>query len=69
MTQNGYTYVDNNPVMLIDPDGNIPVAPLVVAGARMAAPHVARYAAKKLGKKVDTMYIDMLEVEVLKRKY
>ncbi|WP_260984299.1 RHS repeat-associated core domain-containing protein, partial [Bacillus cereus] len=51
VTQNGYTYVDNNPVMLIDPDGNIPVAPLVVAGARMAAPHVARYAAKKLGKK------------------
>ncbi|MGP9060077.1 type IV secretion protein Rhs, partial [Bacillus cereus] len=65
VTQNGYTYVDNNPVMLIDPDGNIPVAPLVVAGARMAAPHVARYAAKKLG----TIYRDMLEVEVLKRKY
>ncbi|MFJ8522653.1 DNRLRE domain-containing protein [Bacillus cereus] len=51
VTQNGYTYVDNNPVMLIDPDGNIPIVPVVVVGARIAAPHVARYAAKKLGKK------------------
>ncbi|OTZ55984.1 type IV secretion protein Rhs, partial [Bacillus thuringiensis serovar israelensis] len=50
VTMNGYTYVDNNPVMLIDPDGNIPVAPLVIAGARMAAPHIARYAAKQAAK-------------------
>ncbi|MRB26252.1 RHS repeat-associated core domain-containing protein [Bacillus thuringiensis] len=60
VTQNGYTYVDNNPVMLIDPDGNIPVAPLLVMGARVAAPHVIRYAgritAKHLAKR-HTVYV------------
>ncbi|KYD23504.1 hypothetical protein B4110_3258 [Parageobacillus toebii] len=24
LTQNGYTYANNNPVMLVNPDGNLP---------------------------------------------
>ncbi|PEJ18632.1 hypothetical protein CN675_14975 [Bacillus toyonensis] len=53
VTQNGYTYADNNPVMMTDPDGHFAqfLVPVAIHGARMAAPHVARYAAKKLGKK------------------
>ncbi|WP_179861602.1 RHS repeat-associated core domain-containing protein, partial [Bacillus toyonensis] len=48
VTQNGYTYGDNNPVMMVDPDGHLAwFAPLAIHGARIAAPHVARYAAKK----------------------
>ncbi|EJQ73881.1 MULTISPECIES: AHH domain-containing protein [Bacillus] len=39
MTQNGYTYADGHFAQFL-----IPVA---IHGARMAAPHVARYAAKK----------------------
>ncbi|OOR07366.1 wall-associated protein [Bacillus cereus] len=49
VTQNGYTYADNNPAMLTDPDGHFAqfLIPVAIHGARMAAPHVARYAAKK----------------------
>ncbi|MDP7978540.1 RHS repeat-associated core domain-containing protein [Bacillus sp. WLY-B-L8] len=51
LTQNGYTYVDNNPVMLIDPDGNILIAPLLIMGAWIVAPHVGRYVGKQLAKR------------------
>ena len=49
VTQNGYTYADNNPAMLTDPDGHFAqfVIPVAIHGARMAAPHVARYVGKK----------------------
>ncbi|EJS05245.1 hypothetical protein EXW31_17105 [Bacillus mycoides] len=36
--------------MLTDPDGHIPLVPLVMIGARVAAPHIARAAAKKAAK-------------------
>ena len=57
VTQNGYTYVDNNPVMLIDPDGNIPIFPLLVVAARIAAPHIARHAAKQAAKSNQKSYL------------
>nr|WP_255446407.1 RHS repeat-associated core domain-containing protein [Bacillus sp. FDAARGOS_235] len=52
VTQNGYTYGDNNPVMMIDPDGHLAwFAPLAIHGARMAAPHVGRFVGKQLAKR------------------
>ncbi|OUA99705.1 hypothetical protein BK704_22110 [[Bacillus thuringiensis] serovar konkukian] len=52
VTQNGYTYADNNPAMLTDPDGHFAqlLVPVAIHGARMAAPHVARFAAKQSAK-------------------
>ncbi|MGX5508275.1 RHS repeat-associated core domain-containing protein [Bacillus toyonensis] len=52
VTQNGYTYGDNNPVTMVDPDGHFAhfAIPLIIHGGRLAAPHVARYAAKKSAK-------------------
>lgn len=48
ITQNGYAYADNNPVMMVDPDGQFAwFVPLAIHGARLAAPHVARYMGKK----------------------
>ncbi|WP_371261893.1 RHS repeat domain-containing protein [Bacillus sp. 491mf] len=47
ITQNGYTYGNNNPVMMVDPDGHwawfIPVA---IVGARVAGKVAVRYGAK-----------------------
>ncbi|WP_257148871.1 RHS repeat-associated core domain-containing protein, partial [Bacillus thuringiensis] len=53
ITMNGYTYGDNNPVMLTDPDGHFAqfVIPLAIHGGRLAAPHVARYVAKQTAKR------------------
>lgn len=50
VTQNGYTYADNNPAMLTDPYGHFAqlLIPVDIRGARMAAPHVGRFVAKKL---------------------
>ncbi|WP_255258214.1 DNRLRE domain-containing protein [Bacillus toyonensis] len=50
VTQNGYTYADNNPAMLTDPDGHFAqfLIPVAIHGARMAAPHVGRFVAKKM---------------------
>ncbi|EJQ36453.1 YD repeat (two copies) [Bacillus cereus BAG5X1-1] len=62
VTQNGYTYADNNPAMLTDPDGHFAqfLIPIAIHGARMAAPHVIRYAgrvtAKHLAKR-HTVYV------------
>ncbi|MCU5706195.1 RHS repeat-associated core domain-containing protein [Bacillus wiedmannii] len=52
VTQNGYTYGDNNPVMKIDPDGYLAwFIPVAVHGARIAAPHVGRFVGKQLAKR------------------
>ncbi|OOR21504.1 DNRLRE domain-containing protein [Bacillus cereus] len=62
VTQNGYTYADNNPAMMTDPDGHFAqfLIPIAIHGARMAAPHVMRYAgrvtAKHLAKR-HTVYV------------
>lgn len=53
ISQNGYTYADNNPVMMVDPDGHIAV---FVGFGIQAAVHfvrhqVAKYFGKKLAKK------------------
>ncbi|PEA33950.1 hypothetical protein COO13_06990, partial [Bacillus toyonensis] len=39
VTQNGYTYADNNPVMMTDPDGHFAqfLIPVAIHGARYAA--------------------------------
>jgi RHS repeat-associated protein len=51
ITQNGYTYANNNPVMYVDPDGNHPVL-IALAGTllRFAAPLI-KSAIKKYGSK------------------
>ncbi|MCU5102190.1 RHS repeat-associated core domain-containing protein [Bacillus cereus] len=51
VTQNGYTYVDNNPVLKIDPDGKIPIfavaaAPLLWLGVAAAGAGAAYYGYK-----------------------
>ncbi|OFD51132.1 hypothetical protein BWGOE4_16230 [Bacillus mycoides] len=52
ITMNGYTYGDNNPVMMVDPDGHLAwFVPLAIHGARMAAPHVGRFVGKQLAKR------------------
>ena len=38
---NRYAYANNNPYKYVDPDGKVPVAPLVVAGARACASNAA----------------------------
>ncbi|MEI4804093.1 RHS repeat-associated core domain-containing protein [Bacillus sp. FJAT-51639] len=53
ITQNGYTYGDNNPVMVTDPDGHFAqFIPLAIAGARVVASHVGHFVAKKSAKYV-----------------
>ncbi|MFB8328961.1 DNRLRE domain-containing protein [Bacillus wiedmannii] len=52
ITMNGYTYGDNNPVMMVDPDGHLAwFVPLAIHGARIAAPHVGRFVGKQLAKR------------------
>ncbi len=55
VTMNGYTYADNNPVMMTDPDGKWAwLVPVVIAGAMVAARFGAKYAIRygaKYGKK------------------
>ncbi|MGU3351957.1 RHS repeat-associated core domain-containing protein [Bacillus sp. M5A3_1b] len=52
VTMNGYTYADNNPVMMVDPDGHLAwFIPVAVHGARIAAPHVGRFVGKQLAKR------------------
>ncbi|MEC2394484.1 RHS repeat-associated core domain-containing protein, partial [Bacillus toyonensis] len=51
VTQNGYTYGDNNPVMMVDPDGHLAwFAPLAIVGARVVGKYAVRYGVK-YGKK------------------
>lgn len=38
---NRYAYANNNPYKYVDPDGKVPVAPLVVAGARACVSNTA----------------------------
>ncbi|PEM49507.1 DNRLRE domain-containing protein [Bacillus wiedmannii] len=52
ITMNGYTYGDNNPVMMVDPDGHLAwFVPLAIHGARIVAPHVGRFVGKQLAKR------------------
>lgn len=52
LTRNGYTYGDNNPMMMVDPDGHLAwFVPIAIHGARIAAPHVARYVGENLAKR------------------
>ncbi|MED5053279.1 RHS repeat-associated core domain-containing protein [Anoxybacillus rupiensis] len=49
ITQNGYTYANNNPVIYVDPDGNNPVfAALVGTILRFATPLIRKYGAKAI---------------------
>ncbi|ACP14061.1 wall-associated domain protein [Bacillus anthracis str. CDC 684] len=55
VTMNGYTYGDNNPVMMINPDGHLAwFIPVAVHEARIAAPHVGRFVGKQLAKRAIT---------------
>ncbi|KAB2455302.1 RHS repeat-associated core domain-containing protein [Bacillus cereus] len=57
VTMNGYTYADNNPVMMTDPDGKwawlVQVA--IAGGARYGAKY-GKQAAKWVGNKAKTVY-------------
>ncbi|CJP91602.1 Cell wall-associated polypeptide CWBP200 [Streptococcus pneumoniae] len=45
VTMNGYTYADNNPVMMTDPDGKWAwLVPVAIAGGMIAARYGAKYA-------------------------
>ncbi|OTY09874.1 type IV secretion protein Rhs [Bacillus thuringiensis serovar navarrensis] len=68
VTMNGYTYGDNNPVMMTDPDGKWAwLVPVAIAGGMIAARFGAKYAirygakygkqaAKWVGNKAKTVY-------------
>nr|WP_210738789.1 MULTISPECIES: RHS repeat-associated core domain-containing protein [Bacillus] len=47
VTQNGYTYGDNNPVMMTDPDGKWAwLVPVAIAGARIVGKYGVKYGKK-----------------------
>ncbi|WP_255259014.1 RHS repeat-associated core domain-containing protein [Bacillus toyonensis] len=47
VTQNGYTYGDNNPVMMTDPDGKWAwLVPVAIAGARIVGKYGVKYGEK-----------------------
>ncbi len=49
VTQNGYTYGDNNPVMMTDPDGKWAwLVPVAIAGARIVGKYGVKYGKKRL---------------------
>ncbi|MGE6378003.1 RHS repeat domain-containing protein [Peribacillus muralis] len=63
LSQNGYTYVENNPISFIDPDGNNPVviysilaqvvrfaSPLLQRNGKEATAKIVKYTRKLLGK-------------------